>query len=129
MGVATRWRPPAVGPISCARTRTSSRAATPPPRRRPPPSKAAPLAPAAPPPKPVKLTFKDQHRLSEAERQIHDLPAEIAKLETVLADPALFTKNPAKFDQTMKAIDAARATLERAEEDWLMLEEKRAGLL
>ena len=28
----------------------------------------------------------------------------------------------------MKAIDAARAALERAEEDWLMLEEKRVGL-
>jgi ATP-binding cassette subfamily F protein uup len=88
----------------------------------------APPAPSAPPPKPVKLTFKDQHRLAEAERQIHDLPAEIAKLEAVLADPTLFTQNPAKFDQTTKAIDAARATLERAEEDWLMLEEKRAGL-
>jgi ATP-binding cassette subfamily F protein uup len=84
---------------------------------------------AAPPPKPVKLTFKDQHRLTEAERQMHDLPAEIAKLEAVLADPALFTRNPTKFDQTTKALDAARVVLERAEEDWLMLEEKRAGLL
>ena len=83
----------------------------------------------APPPKPVKLTFKDQHRLTEAERQIHDLPAEIAKLEEGLSDPCLFTRDPAKFDQTMKAINAARQTLERAEEDWLMLEEKRAGLL
>ncbi len=86
-------------------------------------------APPPPPPKPVKLTFKDQHRLTEAERQIADLPAEIARLESVLADPNLFTNNPARFDQTMKAIDAARATLERAVEDWLMLEEKRAGLL
>jgi ATP-binding cassette subfamily F protein uup len=82
----------------------------------------------APPPKPVKLTFKDQHRLQEAERQIADLPAEIAKLEAVLSDPYLFAKHPARFDQTMKAIDAARAALERAEEDWLALEEKRAGL-
>jgi len=84
--------------------------------------------PPPPAPKPVKLTFKDQHRLTEAERQIADIPAEIATLETVLADPALFTKNPAKFDQTMKAIDALRAKLALAEEDWLMLEEKRAGV-
>jgi len=83
---------------------------------------------APPPPRPVKLTFKDQHRLTDAERQIADLPAEIAALETVLADPALFTRNPAKFDQTMKAIDALRAKLALAEEDWLMLEEKRAGV-
>jgi ATP-binding cassette subfamily F protein uup len=82
-----------------------------------------------PPPKPVKLTFKDQHRLTEAERQMHDLPAEIARLEAILDDPALFTRNPTKFDQTTKALDAARVVLERAEEDWLMLEEKRAGLL
>jgi ATP-binding cassette subfamily F protein uup len=81
-----------------------------------------------PPPKPVKLTFKDQHRLTEAERQIADLPAEIATLEAVLADPDLFTGDPAKFDRTMKAIEAARAALEKAEEDWLMLEEKRAGI-
>ena len=91
-------------------------------------AKIATLPPPPPPSKPVKLTFKDQHRLTEAERQMADLPAEIAGLEAVLADADLFTRNPATFEQTMKAIDAARAALERAEEDWLMLEEKRVGL-
>jgi ATP-binding cassette subfamily F protein uup len=89
----------------------------------------APPAPTAPPPKPVKLTFKDQHRLAEADRQMHELPTEIASLEAILDDPALFTRDPKRFDETTKAIDEARAKLHRAEEDWLMLEEKRAGLL
>ena len=44
-------------------------------------AKIATLPPPPPPSKPVKLTFKDQHRLTEAERQIADLPAEIAALE------------------------------------------------
>jgi ATP-binding cassette subfamily F protein uup len=89
------------------------------------PSKAAQ---GPPPPKPGKLTFKDQHRLTEAERQIQDLPGEISRLEADLADPDLFTQNPTRFDQTLKAIEAARATLARAEEDWLILEDRRAGL-
>jgi ATP-binding cassette subfamily F protein uup len=80
------------------------------------------------PPKSGKLTFKDQHRLTEAERQIQDLPGEISRLEAALADPDLFTRDPKRFDQTLKIIEAARATLERAEDDWLKLEEKRLGL-
>jgi ATP-binding cassette subfamily F protein uup len=60
---------------------------------------------------------------------MHELPTEIASLEAILDDPALFTRDPKRFDETTKAIDEARAKLHRAEEDWLMLEEKRAGLL
>jgi ATP-binding cassette subfamily F protein uup len=82
---------------------------------------------SSPQPQKVKLTYKDQRRLEEAERETHDLPAEITRLETVLADPDLYTRDPARFDATMKAIDAARLALEKAEEDWLELSERLEG--
>ena len=85
---------------------------------------AAPTVPATPK---VKLTYKDQRRLEEAERETHDLPAEITRLEGVIADPNLYTRDPARFDATMKAIDTARARLEKAEEDWLELSERLEG--
>jgi ATP-binding cassette subfamily F protein uup len=76
---------------------------------------------------PTKLSYKDQRRLEEAEREMAELPAEIARLETVLADPDLYAKDRPRFDRTMAALDQTRAALAAAEEDWLALEEKRAG--
>ena len=79
-------------------------------------------------PKPTKLSFKDQRRLEECERQAVDLPIEIVRLEAVLADPALYAKDRPRFDQTMKTLDQTRAALAVVEDDWLALEEKRTGL-
>jgi ATP-binding cassette subfamily F protein uup len=90
---------------------------------------------AAPPPPPVavprptaKLTFKDQHRLQEAEKEVAELPAAIAKLEARLHDPALYAKSPKEFDRLTAEMEALRAKLEKAELDWLELEAKREGL-
>ena len=85
-----------------------------------------PAAPAPAAPK-VKLTYKDQRRLEEAERETHDLPVEIKRLEAKLADPDLYTRDPKTFDATMTALDAARARLEKAEEDWMELSERLEG--
>ncbi len=76
---------------------------------------------------PTKLSYKDQRRLEEAERQMADLPGEIARLEAVLADPDLYAKDRPRFDRAMAALDKTRAALAAAEHDWLALEEKRAG--
>ena len=93
------------------------------------PQKAAVTAPPpAPDRKIAKLTFKDQRRLEECERQAAALPVEIARLETALADPALYAKDRPRFDQTMKTLDQTRAALAVVEDDWLALEEKRTGL-
>ncbi len=92
---------------------------------------AAPkTAPAAPPPpkKSVKLSYKDQRRLEECEALIAKSPTIIAKLEEALADPNLYSRDPATFDKTMKALDKARADLEQAEMEWLELEEKKESL-
>ena len=88
--------------------------------------KAAPKPPE--PKKATKLSFKDQHRLKEAEGLMATLPAKIAKLEADMADPALYTRDPAGFDKLSKAHSAAQAQLVKAEEDWMTLEEMREAL-
>ncbi|GAA0389454.1 ABC-F family ATP-binding cassette domain-containing protein [Brevundimonas terrae] len=98
--------------------------------------KAGIAAPSAPKPpatpiatkKPTKLSFKDTHRLAEIEKLMESLPKEIAKQDALMADPDLYSKNPAAFDKAMKAAEKARSELESIELEWLELEEKKAAL-
>ncbi|PVM92070.1 elongation factor 3 [Caulobacter radicis] len=83
---------------------------------------------AAPPKKATKLSYKDQRRLEECEALIAGSPKILADLEKKLDDPNLYARDPAGFDKIMKALDKARADLAQAEEDWLMLEEKREAM-
>ncbi|KSB88899.1 elongation factor 3 [Caulobacter vibrioides] len=92
-----------------------------------PAPKAAPAAQAAPK-KATKLSYKDQRRLEECEALIAGSPKILADLEKKLDDPNLYARDPAGFDKIMKAIDKARADLAQAEEDWLVLEEKREAM-
>jgi ATP-binding cassette subfamily F protein uup len=91
-----------------------------------PAKRAAP--PPPPPSRPVKLSYKDQRRLAELETLIADLPDKIAKLETGLADPALYSRDPAGFERLSQALSLARAQLAAGEEEWLELEERREAL-
>ena len=93
--------------------------------RKPVAPKAAPEAVAK---KVVKLSFKDQHRLETLDKLMPKLAGEIVALEKRLEDPALYARDPAGFDKIMKSLDAARATLAAAEDEWLALEEKREAL-
>ena len=90
--------------------------------------KARPADKPAPSRKPAKLSFKDQHRLKEAEAAIPRLSEEIATLETEMADPSLFSANPDRFNQVNDRLAAARAELEQAEEDWLEIEAMKETL-
>ncbi|AYV46472.1 elongation factor 3 [Caulobacter flavus] len=92
-----------------------------------PAPKPAPAAPAAPK-KTTKLSYKDQRRLEECEALIANSPKILGDLEKKLDDPNLYARDPAGFDKIMKALDKARADLAQAEEDWLMLEEKREAI-
>ena len=56
------------------------------------------------------------------------LEKEIAKLEAFLADPDLYTQNPAKFTKASEALAERRTALEAAEEEWLELETEREAL-
>jgi ATP-binding cassette subfamily F protein uup len=97
----------------------------PPARVAKPPKASAPVK-AAPPA--AKLSFKDQHRLKELEALMPKLSAAIAHEEAHLADPNLYTRQPAKFDAALKTLDKLRADLAKAEEEWLDLEARREAL-
>jgi ATP-binding cassette subfamily F protein uup len=95
---------------------------------------AAPKAQPAPaqPPRPeaprAKLSYKDQRRLSELETLIADAPGKAAKLETALADPGLYSSDPAAFQRLSSQLETVRTQLISAEEEWLALEEQRETL-
>ena len=92
-------------------------------------AKTAKAIAAAPPPKPVaKLSYKDQRQLAELEALIEGLPAKIVALETALADPALYSRDPAGFERFSRALAAAQAQLASAEDEWLALEARREAV-
>ena len=70
------------------------------------------------------LSFTEKHRLEELPGVIDRLGQEIAKLEQLLADPELFTREPVKFRKATEAMAERQAALEAAETEWLELEEK-----
>ncbi|MDG1802885.1 MAG: ATP-binding cassette domain-containing protein [Paracoccaceae bacterium] len=73
------------------------------------------------------LSFTEKHRLQELPSVIERYEAEIAKLETLMSDPDLFTKEPVKFQKATDALVERQSKLAEAEEEWLMLEEKAAA--
>ncbi|WP_188056199.1 ABC-F family ATP-binding cassette domain-containing protein [Sphingosinithalassobacter sp. CS137] len=80
-------------------------------------------APEPPKPKAAKLSYKDQRDFDRLPGRIEELDAAIARDEAALADPDLYTRDPAKFASLGKAIAAAREEKEAAELRWLELAE------
>ncbi|WP_226780885.1 ABC-F family ATP-binding cassette domain-containing protein [Oceaniglobus trochenteri] len=72
------------------------------------------------------LSFTERHRLEELPAEIARLEAEIAKLEELLMDAELFTREPVKFKKATEALVTRQTRLGAAEEEWLALEEKAA---
>jgi ATP-binding cassette subfamily F protein uup len=73
----------------------------------------------------AKLSFTETHRLEALPGEIDRLTDEIGKLESLLADPALFSREPAKFQKATDALVARQKALHAAEEEWLRLEALR----
>jgi len=94
----------------------------------PAPRKAPQPAAARAKTAPSKLSYKDARRLAELESRLNALPAEINRLETLLADPNLYQRAPARFAEVTAALDAARAELMAIEVEWLELETLRESL-
>lgn len=94
-------------------------------RQEPKPAAAAPAPksrPASSAPQRAKLSFKDKHALETLPGEIDALGATIATLEAELADPALFARNPQRFQAASEALAKASAEREAKEERWLELE-------
>ncbi|MEP3919953.1 ATP-binding cassette domain-containing protein [Ascidiaceihabitans sp.] len=70
------------------------------------------------------LSFTEKHRLETLPAEMERLSAEIAKLEGLMSDPELFTREPVKFQKATDALIQRNEKLQEAEEEWLMLEEK-----
>lgn len=73
------------------------------------------------------LSFTEKHRLETLPHVIERLEREIAKLETYLAVPNLYAKEPLKFQKATEALVERQTALNAAEEEWLLLEEKADG--
>jgi ABC transport system ATP-binding/permease protein len=97
--------------------------------RRKSPSKSSPERGGGPPKSGggavtrTKLTYKDQRDYEILPKRIEEIEAAIARDETLLADPDLYTRDYAKFEALNKAIETARAEKDAAEERWLTLAE------
>jgi ATP-binding cassette subfamily F protein uup len=85
-------------------------------------------APKAAPPRAGKLSYKDQRRLAELEILIAEAPPKVAGLEASLADPGLYGRDPEGFQALSRELDAMRAQLAAAEDEWLALETRREAL-
>ncbi|MGC2856433.1 ABC-F family ATP-binding cassette domain-containing protein [Novispirillum sp. DQ9] len=96
----------------------------------PEPRRDAPAAAAPPKPKGPsrKLSYKQQRALEMLPKRLEELQAEIATLEKTLADPALYTRDPAAFQKATDTLQARQSDLAAAEEEWLELEMLREEL-
>jgi ATP-binding cassette subfamily F protein uup len=74
------------------------------------------------PPQRRRLSPTDQHVLKTAPKRIAALTDEIARLERVLADPALYVRDREAFTAASDALSKAQADRAAAEEAWLRVE-------
>jgi ATP-binding cassette subfamily F protein uup len=69
-----------------------------------------------------RLGFKEKHALKVLPERIATLEREIGTLDTLLADSALYTRDPSTFSSSVERRENARQNLAKAEEEWLALE-------
>ena len=75
-----------------------------------------------------KLSFKDKHALETLPKRIAALQTEIERLQAVLDDTELYTRDPAAFEKAVADLGKADADRADAEDEWLALELKREEL-
>ncbi|WNO55092.1 ABC-F family ATP-binding cassette domain-containing protein [Stakelama saccharophila] len=80
--------------------------------------------PAPPKQKQAKLSYKDQRDYDLIPERIEEIDAAIARDETFLADPDLYTRDPDRFAALTRAVEKAREEKETAEMRWLELAEQ-----
>ena len=75
-----------------------------------------------------RLGFKEKHALETLPAQMEALGRDIAKIQTALDDPDLFTRDRARFDALMKTLEECQSRLSAHEEEWLRLEMLREDI-
>ncbi|MDF1608113.1 ABC-F family ATP-binding cassette domain-containing protein [Hoeflea sp. YIM 152468] len=69
-----------------------------------------------------KISYKQKFALESLPGKIREAQAKLARIESEMADPALFSNDPDGFTARAKAHDALRSDIERMEGEWLELE-------
>src|SRR5439155_1028211 len=77
--------------------------------------------------KPRKLSFKEQRELEGMEAQIHAVEAEVARIESLFADPEFFRKHATQVNQLTDELDAAKENVTKLYARWEELEAIRAA--
>jgi ATP-binding cassette subfamily F protein uup len=85
-------------------------------------------AAAAPAQNKRKLSFNEQHDLKTLPKRMSEIEVKIAKVQEILADAELYSRDPARFQKAMDALTQLQAELHTAEERWLELEMLREEL-
>jgi ATP-binding cassette subfamily F protein uup len=75
-----------------------------------------------------KLSFREKHDLDSLPARMDALGRDIAKLQHILADHALFSRDRAAFDKASAALAKAQGEMAAAEDRWLELEMLRESL-
>ena len=75
-----------------------------------------------------KLSFKQKFALENLPKEMAKTEADIQARETKMADPGLFSKDPATFNKLAMELENLRSSLTRMEEEWLELEMLREEL-
>ncbi|HET7883434.1 MAG TPA: ATP-binding cassette domain-containing protein [Acetobacteraceae bacterium] len=71
--------------------------------------------------RPRRMTFKDRHALEALPGRIEELQGEVARLNSLLADPDLYRRDPARFGAVTRTLAATQKEMAAAEERWLTL--------
>jgi ATP-binding cassette subfamily F protein uup len=75
-----------------------------------------------------KLSFNEQHDLKTLPKRMEELASKIEKVEEILADADLYSRDPVRFQKAMDALTQLQTDLHAAVERWLALEMLREEL-
>jgi ATP-binding cassette subfamily F protein 3 len=87
-----------------------------------------PVAPPPPSPRAKVPTGSARRRAENAEAALARAMEELARIDSALTDPGVFTSDPAKAAELGRRRDAVEATVEAAEREWLEAQEAYEAL-
>jgi len=69
-----------------------------------------------------KLSYKEKYALETLPARMEELSAEINRLQAIMDDPDLYSRDLKKFNKTTGELEAKASELQACEEQWLTLE-------